>query len=187
MAYFEVRPRQTLFKYVTEEGFKGIVGAKRLWFSDLAVMNDPKEIVLAFEQLKDAFKAVRPNYTQEVPLLERWLELLEQHHKNVQMFCSCFSLENDLQQMWSEYAANHTGLAIGFRPSALFGIPARIQQVKYLDPDTPDSFRQLATRFSREISSSPTEFQLIVSSVDARAAMTSVFFRITSRSGGQSR
>jgi hypothetical protein len=36
--------------------------------------------------------------------------------------------------MWGAYGQNYKGLAIGFRPGAIVGMPGRVQRVKYLDP-----------------------------------------------------
>jgi len=45
--------------------------------------------------------------------------------------------------MWREYGDSYKGVSVGFRATALTSLPVRIQKVKYLDPDTPEQFRQL--------------------------------------------
>ena len=45
--------------------------------------------------------------------------------------------------MWREYANNYSGIAIGFRPTAITSMPGRIQKVKYVSDDTPSDFRQV--------------------------------------------
>jgi hypothetical protein len=45
--------------------------------------------------------------------------------------------------MWREYGNNYSGVAVGFRPTAIASMPGRIQKVKYLNPDTPEEFRHL--------------------------------------------
>jgi hypothetical protein len=69
--------------------------------------------------------------------------------------------------MWREYGNNYEGLAVGFRPTAITAMPGRIQKVKYLNPDTPEQFRQLirdiASKFDPRRSPSDIEYWLEVS------------------------
>jgi hypothetical protein len=40
------------------------------------------------------------------------------------------------------YGAAYSGIALGFRPTSIFDIPARVQQVVYADEDAADDFRK---------------------------------------------
>jgi len=146
MAFLEYQPRQTLYKYCSLDGFFGILESKRLWLTDLASANDPREIRLGYEKFIEALKSVRHNEYQGEKgfFLSILAGKLAPYHENIQAFCCCFSLAADELPMWGAYGDNYSGLAIGFRPTAIFGIPGRFQKVKYVDKNTDDDFRQLA-------------------------------------------
>jgi hypothetical protein len=130
MAFLEYRPTQTVYKYCTPDGFFGIVKSKRLWFSDLGSVNDPREIKLGYEHFLDALQFVRNDtYPGERgEFLSVLSNRLTRYRENCRAYCCCFSLAVDELPMWSAYGQNYSGIAIGFRPTALFGIPARIQK-----------------------------------------------------------
>lgn len=52
MAYLEYKPTDVLYHYTTTDGFKGIIGTKRLWFSDLRTTNDPREIIFGLGRIR---------------------------------------------------------------------------------------------------------------------------------------
>jgi hypothetical protein len=68
--------------------------------------------------------------------------------------------------MWREYGSDHAGVAVGFRPTAITPMPGRIQKVKYLNPGTPEEFRQLvrdiASKFDPRHSLNDAEYWLEV-------------------------
>ena|SRR5258708_39538457 len=97
MAFLEYRPTQTVYKYCSSDGFLGIVKSKRLWFSDLALANDPREIKLGYDHFMEALKLVgQENYKSELGV---FLSILAKHvarvHANQRLFCCCFSLVRD--------------------------------------------------------------------------------------------
>lgn len=145
MAFLEYRPTQTLYQFTSIEGFRGIITSKNIWCSDLASANDPRELALGHQHFLEAMKFVRDN--EYKGLTGAFLEDIESrvinYRKNQQTFCACFSLLKDELPMWREYGANYSGLAIGFRPTAITSMPGRIQKVRYLKPDTREDFRQL--------------------------------------------
>ena len=145
MAFLEFKPSQTIYKCCSSEGFLGIVGSKRLWFSDLASANDPREIKLGYEHFMEALELVgQEDYKGE---RGSFLAILAGHlarlHTHQQAYCCCFSLVADELPMWNAYGDNYGGLAIGFRPTALFGIPCRVQKVKYLKGETIEELKNL--------------------------------------------
>jgi hypothetical protein len=173
VAYLEYRPRQTLFKYCSEQGFRGIIESKCLWFSDLASANDPRELVLGIDEFRKALERVRPDF-REVSKLRSWEESLAQDHANTRLYCSSFSVKGDMLPMWSEYAAKYTGLSIGFRPTALLGIPARVQLVVYTDPTTQDRFLQVVSKLADRVSRDSSLASSIVVAAEARAVMSAL-------------
>jgi hypothetical protein len=42
--------------------------------------------------------------------------------------------------MWREYGHNYGGIAIGFRPTSINGIPGRVQKATYLETSNPGAF-----------------------------------------------
>jgi hypothetical protein len=69
-----------------------------------------------------------------------------------QAFCGCFSLAVDELPMWAAYGQSYSGLAIGFRPAAILGIPGRVRKVKYLDPSKEDEeFKELALKIAAQV------------------------------------
>jgi hypothetical protein len=152
MAFLEYRPNQTLFQYCSPDSFFGILRSKRLWFSDLASANDPREIRLGYQHFVDAIKLVQnEEYRGE---RGSFLSVLAEHlawrHRTAQAFCCCFSLAVDYLPMWGAYGANYGGLAVGFRPTAVFDMPARVQKVKYVNENTATDFRALVLEIAAQ-------------------------------------
>ncbi len=150
MAFLEFKPIQTVYKYCSLDGFLGITKSKRLWFSDLASANDPREIKLGYEHFIEALKLVRrENYKGERgAFLATLAEKLAWAQTAQQMFCCCFSLVCDELPMWNAYGDNYSGLAIGFRPTSLFSVPCRVQKVRYLAGNTVEEFRKVVLDFA---------------------------------------
>ncbi|HWF95242.1 MAG TPA: DUF2971 domain-containing protein [Xanthobacteraceae bacterium] len=180
MAFLEYRPTQTVYKYCSSDGFLGIVKSKRLWFSDLASANDPREIKLGYDHFMEALEAVRQeNYKGE---LAAFLSTLAEHvtrvHTNQRLFCCCFSLVRDELPMWNAYGENYSGLAIGFRPTSLFKVPCRIQKVRYLRENTIEEFKgivfDLATKFDALGHGADELSYWIPAGTSALAAMTAL-------------
>jgi len=142
MAFLQNRPAQTLYHYTSETGFLGILRTKKLWFSDLASANDPRELTLGYETFIDALELLHRDgcSASEADLLKRLESDLASHHAHSQAFCCCFSMARDELPMWGTYGANHTGISIGFRPAAFLATPGRMQRVSYVETNTLDDF-----------------------------------------------
>ncbi|NNM73056.1 DUF2971 domain-containing protein [Enterovirga aerilata] len=179
MAYLEHRPSGTLYQYCSQEGFFGITRSKRLWFSDLAEANDPREIELGFEKFIEALKSVRHDeYSGERGIfLSILASKLAPYRKNIHAFCACFSQAPDELPMWSAYASSYTGLAIGFRPTALLGISGRVQKVRYLNDNTAADFRRMVLDVAQDLDRAPPAIDTdywIPASVSVFAAVTAL-------------
>jgi hypothetical protein len=153
MAFLEYRPRQPLYQYCSVSAFYGIISSKSLWFSDLALANDPRELDLGLEYFIQALRSVRHDeYKGEAGLFLSVLAgNLASYKANVAAYCACFSLAGDELPMWGAYAANHTGLAVGFRPTAILAIPARVQKVNYVADTAFLDFRRLVLDLAAEM------------------------------------
>jgi hypothetical protein len=145
MAFLEYRPTQILYQFGSVEGFQGMVTSKEIWCTDLGAANDLRELLLGHQHFLDAIKFVRENeYKGTWGIFPDVIEKrIEQYRNNQQTFCACFSPLKDDLPMWREYGSNYSGVAVGFRPTAITSMPGRIQKVKYLNPETPEEFRQL--------------------------------------------
>ena len=74
------------------------------------------------------------------------------YYDRLQAFCCWFSLAVDELPMWAAYGQSYSGLAIGFRPAAILGIPGRVQKVKYLDqPKENEEFKELALKIAAQV------------------------------------
>lgn len=153
MGFIEYRPTRTLFKYSSAEGFLGIVRSKRLWFTDLASANDPREIKLGYEHFAESLKSVlgKEYNGEKGQALAQLGERLAAFRLNAQAFSCCFAQIGDELPMWREYGSDYSGVAVGFRPAAVIDIPARVQLVKYVDENTTDDFRRLVIDVAIEL------------------------------------
>lgn len=153
MAFFEYQPTSTVFLYTSAEGFEGIIQSKKLWFSDVVAANDPREITLGQEHFLEAVKSIKDNEVKGVTSqqLHAFAARLLKYQRESTCFTCCFSMRGDDLPMWNAYAAAYCGLSIGFRPTALTGVPARVQKVNYLDADTPGAFKDLALQVALDL------------------------------------
>ena len=180
MAFLEYRPTQTVYKYCSSDGFLGIVKSKRLWFSDLASANDPREIKLGYDHFMEALKLVRQENFKGEP--GAFLSILAEHLAGVytrqRLYCCCFSLVRDELPMWNAYGDNYGGLAVGFRPTSLFKMPCRVQKVRYLKENTIEEFKKivldLATKFDAIGHSADDLSYWIAATSSTMAAMTAL-------------
>jgi hypothetical protein len=153
MAYLQYRPTQTLFQYTSTDGFLGILRSKRLRLSDLRASNDPRELELGYERLMQALRTLLDDERQSENRegLSRLISSLAGYFERQQAFCCCFTLAVDELPMWGAYGQSYSGLAIGFRPSAILGIPGRVQQVQYLDAAQDKKFEELARNIAADV------------------------------------
>lgn len=177
MAFLEFRPTRTLYQYCSPDGFIGIITSKSLRFTDLYSANDPREIHLGRNKFIAAINhlanleadAGRKNY------LNVLADQLTTYTKTARPYCACLSMARDQLPMWATYGAGHGGIAIGFRPTALFSIPARIQLIKYVDEASNEDYRDLVAQALREIDTSCAPDNIsntLFPVVDAFALMT---------------
>ena len=115
----------------------GIVSSKRLWFSDIRASNDPREIIFAIGKIRRIASQVLEEKKEpwDIALLQNELDRAFQTIRNTSYFCCCFSPRGDQFPMWRTYANSGDGIAIGFRPRALYDLHGRFNKVDYF-PDT---------------------------------------------------
>ncbi len=138
MAYLEYEPRETLFQFTSFEGFKGIVESKQLWFSDLKSLNDPRELIYGLGRVRPLLEEiVEENPSWDRGVFRKLLDFSYDYLKNTNLFTCSFCPTGDLMPLWQHYGADGSGLAIGFRPRAIAGIPCRVQKVEYVNDQSP--------------------------------------------------
>lgn len=146
MAFLEFKPTSTLYQYCSESGFRSVLKSKAIWSTDLGAANDPREIKLGSKHFLEAVEFVQMNdYANDAGAhLRKMFDRLRSAAIRQQFFCSCFTTLRDSLPMWREYGSNYSGVAIGFRPTAITSLPGRIQKVKYLNSETSEDFRRVA-------------------------------------------
>ncbi|WP_426426407.1 DUF2971 domain-containing protein [Bradyrhizobium genosp. A] len=176
MPFMEFYPRTTLYQYCSAAAFNGILQSKTLWYTDLAGANDPREIHLGYEHVLEAIKSVSNESKGSLRrALEKLSEELSRARQEQHAFCCCFSLAKDELPMWGAYGGNHSGLAIGFRPTAILPMPGRLQRVTYLDENTGEGFRDLVRTIATEIDpEAEDEIYWINSAASVFAAVTAL-------------
>ncbi|MEC7765177.1 MAG: DUF2971 domain-containing protein [Pseudomonadota bacterium] len=138
MAYQEYAPRSTLFQFTSLNGFRGIVGSKELWFSDIRTLNDPRELVFGLGRVRPTLQnIIRKNDKWDNDLFRPLLEQAYNYIKTTDLFACSFCLSGDAMPLWQRYGDSGKGISIGFRPRAILDIHCRIQRVDYVVEDTP--------------------------------------------------
>ena len=104
-----------VYHYCSLEAFKSIIENKCLWLCDVQKSNDSKECLVLPETFRtlvetnDELNAM----TEQRLLLDRMLHMVCNTAR--QTFVTCFSRKRDDLNQWRGYAADGTGLCIGFR------------------------------------------------------------------------
>lgn len=106
---------EIIYHYCSLEAFKSIIENDCLWLCDVGKSNDSKECSV----LPETFRTLVENsdelnaMTEQRPLLDRMLHMACNAAR--QTFVTCFSRKRDDLNQWRGYAADGTGLCIGFR------------------------------------------------------------------------
>lgn len=95
-----------IFHYTSVSGLQGILGNKKLFFTDIRFLNDTKEILTGLESFITSFNIS----TQK----DRFYKLI--NDMNESYFVCCFSLDGDSLPMWNYYTKepNNQGYNIEF-------------------------------------------------------------------------
>lgn len=109
-----------LFHYTSVEGLKGIIESQELWATNLAYMNDTREMHTGSAVIQEILAADIDHATDQQT--KKLLQALQEYSgkspiKNAHAVC--FSKNGDQLSQWRGYGSNGKGYAIGFDPSAL--------------------------------------------------------------------
>ncbi len=128
----------TLYHYCPTPAFQSIIQTQTIWLSSLKLSNDSmegKQIAVTLRRLaeRDGLDKVTLEHLQEI------LTFVEERSDGLGF---CLSEEGDLLSQWRGYAANGTGVSIGFSRAYLKGLLrsargtnlpyAALNQVEYL-------------------------------------------------------
>lgn len=142
-AYLEFEPTSTLYHYTSVRGFAGMLGSKEFWLSDLRTANDPRELNIGLDLVKQAITAFIADEPEATIYTEHSLMRLTRYIENATFFVCCFSLNDDKMPMWNTYGDNHAGVCVGFRPTAINILPVRVSKVKYIQDDTVEGIKNI--------------------------------------------
>ncbi len=141
-------------------------------------MNDPRELVLGLDRILETLKLVRHDEFagERGGILSILAARISTFIENFNSFCCCFSLAGDELPLWREYTGLK-GLCIGFKPTALNDIQARLQKVGYLEDSTPATLKAKIIDIANELQFYENERDpktLITATVNAIAIITAL-------------
>jgi len=109
------RDMKALYHYCSTESFHAIVESHSVWLSSLSLSNDTMEGRLVAEVI--ARLAGKDSLQEDA--IRRLQDSVETIEHTIDGLGFCLSEEADLLSQWRGYAANGTGVAIGFSPDYL--------------------------------------------------------------------
>jgi hypothetical protein len=152
------RPPATLYHYTNADGLLSMFRSGHLWATDVAYMNDPKELRYGFDLLAEVVaseRRLRRVYDRVMRLIT---VAIEDKLTNGRVYVASFCRHPDLLSQWRAYGANGGGFAIGLASRALLSGAPQIygQSTRRLEPVLYDRRRQIQVLASwlRDVSSS---------------------------------
>lgn len=142
----------TLYHYCPTEAFLSIIQKKEIWLSYLKLSNDSKEGKLASKAID---RLAKDDNLDEI-IKNRLILSIDLLQNIYDGFGFCLSAEGDLLSQWRAYAANGTGISIGFSrkfftntesESEFFGF----EQVKYKDNEHNEIVRNTYNEIKKHI------------------------------------
>lgn len=116
-----------VYHYTTGAGLIGIIQSGTLRATQIACMNDAKELVHSVDELKAAIdKHRKAGLSVDAEfILQRMLKLMDKPDPEVSgAFIACFSEEDDDLSQWRAYGGGEGGYAIEFDTDALLSVMA---------------------------------------------------------------
>jgi len=117
-----MRP-SVLYHYTNSKAAIDILQNKKLWASDVRMMNDSSELEyaksLALNTLE--FYKEEAGHQSEYKYLKETFEHLPRHEPE-QVFVSCFSSDPNILSQWRNYSDNGKGICIGFDTDMLIKV-----------------------------------------------------------------
>lgn len=104
-----------LYHYTSLQGLQGILDSSKMWFSDIAFLNDASEMQLAIDMIESFIAEIGNDLSDvETELLRRSSVSSSPSSCSDGFFVSCFCSNSDLLSQWRAYGNNGKGFALGF-------------------------------------------------------------------------
>lgn len=110
-------PNDAMYHYTSRAALENILAARRMWATDLRVMNDPHELRYSAELIQQRFKAAIRRHRNE--LKTQFLQIVHKQFRELIAEASIsygisFSEHHDLAHQWRDYAENGSGFVLGW-------------------------------------------------------------------------
>ena len=142
----------TFYHYCSTEAFLSIIQKKEIWLSHLILSNDSMEGKMARKAIEHLAKG--DNLDEKIKnQLILCIDVLQDIYSG---FGFCLSAEGDLLSQWRAYAANGTGISIGFSRKFFTNIESEskffgFEQVKYKDHEHNEIVRNTYNEIKKHI------------------------------------
>jgi hypothetical protein len=134
-------PETVLYHYCSTATLLAILEYGKLRFSDINMMNDPREWRYCYELFEQAATALLKMVPDRAPLdgldtsfFDRVDDYLSPKQLNSHPVIACFSKRPDVLSQWRGYADDAKGWSIGFSGRAVNAMPVTLLDVVY-DPE----------------------------------------------------
>jgi hypothetical protein len=109
-------PKDVMYHYTSQSSAESILRTRRMWATDLHAMNDPRELNFGRELIAQRVKAAirRGRNEYRARFLKSTFRLLTGMAKQSSCFSISFSEDPALPHQWKNYAADGTGVALGW-------------------------------------------------------------------------
>ncbi|PYC49163.1 hypothetical protein DI396_03720 [Litorivita pollutaquae] len=171
-----------LYHFTSEAGFLGIVASKKLWLCNITKSNDDRELLIGpevfYDAMSEAFSRDFSTETAKLLTCSARAKINSLYAGHDTFYATCFTPNRENEKMWKEYAANDTGVSIGFRAKAMNQLSAddggRMTKISYLNEKNEYQGRQIVDevidRFSAKIVASGTQHPIALFQLAARLA-----------------
>lgn len=131
-----------LYHYTSYFGLDSIVKSGKVWFSDIAFLNDASEMQLAIDLISDYTGGIDPNISELGRELIRRSSIHYAPDSPANgFFVACFCADGDLLSQWRAYGSGG-GYALGFNSREMADTGnIRVRKIVY-DPELQKSFVQ---------------------------------------------
>lgn len=111
-AFHDSHPTPELFHFTSPQGFRGIIGTRQLWCTDVGRVNDPREGDHGLSVVKSVLKRKSVYKWFKEPILSS--DTLFGMKDQWTSYIACFCSTGEQPYMWQDYAACGTGCALVF-------------------------------------------------------------------------
>lgn len=143
--------QKTIYHYTNFDGLVGIIGSRKLRYTDYRYLNDPTEIIYGQNLICESI--LRSGIENKYELEKKLRRLLKQINKDNYLYVACFSHDDDKLSLWRYYANNGTGFAIGFTefqdiiPNGTIRESSLISEVIYRKETTLDILKKFISQY----------------------------------------